>query len=222
MNIRSVSVIYFSPTGTTRKIAEHIVTGLGIRTVSYIDITTPAIRADTAVEIKSDCIVIGFPVYAEHMPSFVRDYLENIKYRNQPAVVFSVYGNMDYGLSLREAYDVLAARGLKVTALGTFIAEHSFSTKTVPLADGRPDQTDRAEAENFGVRAAEKITQNMDVRIIDREKIPGKIILLSRILPKNSSKVFTKILVADSQCTKCMACIKTCPVGAISSYLYII
>ena len=41
MEIRKVKLVYFSPTGTTRKILENVAGGVAVKDVEHIDLTLP-------------------------------------------------------------------------------------------------------------------------------------------------------------------------------------
>jgi hypothetical protein len=68
MDVNSVTSITFSPTGTTRKIIEAFTKGLSISNTIVIDITNEKIRSNSRIDIRSDLVVFGFPVY----PAFSR------------------------------------------------------------------------------------------------------------------------------------------------------
>jgi len=221
MLIESAAVIYFSPTGSTKKIANSIVKGMNLNHVEYIDITKPSERMKERSEINEDLLIFGFPVYEEYAPSLFIDYIKKIKYKNQAAIAFSVYGNIGFGLSLKQIYKELTAKHLTVIALGAFIGEHSFATDAAPLAIGKPNQKDLVEAETFGITIKEQLLNNHRIIAIDEQVIPGKLPMMARILPPNSAKIFTKPPNISSLCNNCKICIMKCPQGAIDNNLIV-
>ena len=60
-----VKVIYFSPTGTTKKIIKNVIKGIESKQVEYVDLTkdnriSKKEKIDTT---KDDLIILGAPVY---------------------------------------------------------------------------------------------------------------------------------------------------------------
>ncbi|OBR96526.1 flavodoxin [Clostridium ragsdalei P11] len=129
MIINSAAMIYFSPTGTTKKVINFIVAGMGIDNNRLIDITSPKIRNLNSYIISEDIILIGVPVYATHIPKIVEPFLRSLKGNNKPVVLITLYGNMDNGVALNELYSIAKDSEFKVVAVGSFIGEHSFSTE---------------------------------------------------------------------------------------------
>ena len=214
MNINSVTGLYFSPTGTTKKIIESIIAELGIINIEFIDITNIDCRNNTNRIISSDLLVIGFPVYEEHVPDQVTGYLKNVLSTTKFAVAISLYGNIGFGMSLIEINKILKEKNIKLLSTGAFIGEHSFAKKDVPLAMGRPNESDLVDSSNMARLIKERYNLGY---ILDENRIPGKLPLMSKILPPNSAKLFTKPPIINSNCIKCGICIKKCPMGAIQS-----
>lgn len=128
-----------------------------------------------------------------------------------------VYGNITDGITLNELYKITENNGFKVIAAGSFIGEHSFSTKELPRSKGRPNYEDLSRAEIFGAEIAEKlkrIDKITDVHI----KIPeGKIELMAKVVTKNSARMFTKQPMVDkSICNDCGACVYFYSMAAIN------
>lgn len=65
--------------------------------------------------------------------------------------------NRDYEDALVELYDLAISLGLSPFAAGAFIGEHSYSTPEMPVAEGRPDTLDLADARIFGGECARKL-----------------------------------------------------------------
>lgn len=217
MIISSATSIYFSPTGTTKKIINAIVKGIGTTNNTSIDLTSSHVRNTLEPIIEGDIVIIGVPVYEEKVPEMLYNFFTSLKGNEKPVVLIAVYGNFGDGIALNELDAIVKKSGFKVVAAGSFIGEHSFSTKEVPVQEGRPNYEDLSEAEEFGRRIIEKIkkTDNLNDSLI---QIPqGKLPLMAKILPKNSARIFTKIPFADMNiCNKCGVCIKLCPMNAIN------
>ena len=217
MIISSATSIYFSPTGTTKKIINAIVKGMGTTNNTSIDLTFYNARNTFSPIIEGDIVIIGVPVYEERIPEMLYAFLNSLKGNEKPVVLVAVYGNFGDGIVLNELDFISKNSGFKVVAAGSFIGEHSFSTKEVPVQEGRPNHEDLSKAEDFGKSIIEKMKkiENLNDMYI---KIPrGKLPLMAKILPKNSARIFTKIPFADMNiCNQCGVCIKLCPMKAIN------
>jgi ferredoxin len=217
MIINSSTSIYFSPTGTTKKVINAIVKGMDTTSNTSIDLTSFDVRNILSPSIKGDIVIIGVPVYEERVPEMLYDFFTRLKGNGKPVILVAVYGNFGEGIVLNELDAIAKRSGFKVIASGSFIGEHSFSTKEVPVQEGRPNNNDLSKAEEFGRSIMDKMkkTENLNDALI---KIPqGKLPLKAKILPKNSARIFTKTPFADMNiCSQCGVCIRLCPMKAIS------
>jgi ferredoxin len=216
MLISSVTTIYFSPTGTTKKIINAIVKGMGIANDKIIDITLHKVRDDESPLIDGDIVLIGVPVYEEKIPEIVYPFLADLKGNGKPVVLIGVYGNIGEGIVLNELDFIAQKSGFKVVAAGAFIGEHSFSTKKRPIAQNRPNKDDLNKAEQFGKSIMEKIQNINSLKDVSLKIPKGKLPLIAKVVPKNSARLFTKTPLADlSKCSRCNICVKLCPMSAI-------
>jgi ferredoxin len=214
MSVKRLTQLFFSPTGTTRKILSGIAQGIAPAEIKGYDLTPPHNRDDFELELeeKNDLVIAGVPVYEEHVPHFLWDALNGIKANGQSIILIAVYGNIGFGMSLVELENWAKGSGFKVVAAAAFIGEHSFSHKDLPLAEGRPDTDDMKVARDFGISIAKKLKENPSVL----EEIPGNLPLMARLLPKDSSKFFAHYPEVDLKtCTRCNRCLNVCPSGAI-------
>ena len=148
--MKSVRIIYFSPTGTTRRVLEGIAQGLAVQTIEHIDLTSAGARRGTIREFDEGLTLIGTPVYTGRVPVQAADALHAIKTAGAPAVLVVVYGNRAYEDALLELKGIALEAGFKPLAGAAFVGEHSFSTNTIPIAAGRPDGEDLEKARSFG------------------------------------------------------------------------
>lgn len=217
MIINSVTSIYFSPTGTTKKIVDGIINGMGLEKSNLIDLTLPRVRESVLDEINDDIILIGVPVYEDKIPEILLEFLNGLKGNNKPVILVCVYGNVTEGITLNELFQITESNGFKVVGAGSFIGEHSFSSEELPVASGRPSYDDLARAEIFGAEIIEKLKGINDLRDIHLEVPQGKIHLMAKIVSKNSVRMFTRQPNIDKNiCSNCGACAYFCPVEAIN------
>jgi flavodoxin len=79
MNIQSLKLAYFSPTGTTRAVLQGIARGLG-GTAEHFDITPPAARISPLFASDDDLLVLGVPVYMGRVPDLL-----SVRARRRPS-----------------------------------------------------------------------------------------------------------------------------------------
>jgi len=214
MTINSAAILYFSPTGTTKKISHAIIQAMNIEATKTINLTSPDVRNTRMNSIDEDILLIAIPVYAERVPEMVLPFLSNLTGNGKPVILVTVYGNIGDGMALDELYSIAKKAGFHVVGAGTFIGEHSFSTSEVPIAENRPNREDLAIAEEFGRHILKKLQNDDHADVV----IPqGKMLFIANVLPKNSAKIFTKTPNVDRNlCNGCGACAKLCPMGAIN------
>lgn len=228
MVIDKVNLIYFSPTGTSKRVSEAIVEGTQIKEVAVTDVTLQPLSEEVVFSATS-LAVIAVPVYGGHVAPVAVERLRQIQGQNTPALIVVVYGNRAYEKALIELDQLVTSLGFKVIAGGTFIGEHSFSTEAHPIAMGRPDFSDLHLAADFGKRVADKIASatdietlyGVDVRQIKRPKQPfWPLFRFARKLMKlrKSGIPFprTPYLKNEKTCTQCGLCVASCPTGAIT------
>ncbi|NCD32438.1 MAG: FeS-binding protein [Spartobacteria bacterium] len=227
-----VNLVYFSPTGSTKRIVRAIGHEINATSICEEDITR-----DTSVHLdfcgdRSHLTVIGVPVYSGRVPVAVCQRLASLKADGAPAVVVAVYGNRAYDDALLELADIVTAAGFKVVAAGGFIAEHTFSTADQPIALGRPDDGDHACIRAFGQAVKKKVADAgrcfplADIPgsrpYRDRGALPEKSPETDRIVcnlcktcetvcPVHAVTVSEQVLTDANACIWCLACVKYCP-----------
>lgn len=143
MTIKEVRAVYFSPTGTTRRVVECVAAELAARMsvpMQTVDFTLPQNRQAPLIFDSQSLIVFGTPVIAGRVPNVLLKYLAALEGQGAPAVPIVVFGNRDFDDALIELRDILAEGGCRPFAAAAFVGEHSFSRT---LAAGRPDEEDR-------------------------------------------------------------------------------
>ncbi len=221
MDITSTSIILFSPTGTSRKVSMAVVDGMGevARTIDAT-YTTPVELSFTS----SDLVVIAVPVYGGKVAPLALSRLEALRGSNTPAVLIVVYGNRAYGESLTQLDAFVRDRGFVPVAVAAFVGEHSYSTSATPIAVGRPDMSDLAEARAWGKAIRSKLGYIASVSAIDLKRMEApRTSLLSLIRfaffiwrQRRKKQVVKPVPVTDSEkCKKCGKCARICPNAAI-------
>ncbi|WP_136513781.1 4Fe-4S binding protein [Geomonas edaphica] len=201
---QTIHLIYFSPTGTTRKTVTAIAQGLGTGKVVHHDLTR--VREGIDLTLDEGIAVIGFPVYAGRVPELFLQRIERLQAAGMPVVIAAVYGNRAFEDALLEMAYVCRAKGFSVSAAGAFIGEHSYASDSHPVALGRPDRDDLGRAVKFGTLASRAAADPSR-----REpQIPGAFPYKERP-PLGGAAPDTD----EGLCTLCGACAEVCPTFVI-------
>lgn len=213
MDINSVMNVWFSPTGTTKKIISEISVSLCSENVSNVDLTLPIKERAINALTKNDLLLIGVPVYSGRVPQIAIERISMLKGTNTPAVIVAVYGNAKIDDALLELKDIIEEVGFKTIAAATFIGEHSFSTDERPVAKGRPDSQDIAIARSFGVQIKNKLKEFDSINDSTSIEVPGNAPY------KVANQLSLGVPDIDmNKCSECKTCAEVCPTGAIVSY----
>ncbi len=210
MKVRSLKLVCFSPTGTTRTIVQGIARGIDQGSAELLDITRPDARKQRLRTSESDLLVVGMPVYMGRVPDVLSEWLHAVEADNTPAVCVVVYGNREYDDALLELRDIMKKRGCIPIACGAYIGEHSFSSTETPTAHGRPDANDLNHAELLGRKISAKLRSVSSAEEVSDLTIPGN-------QPYGGvTELWSVDFVATGgECTRCGICAEGCPVGAV-------
>lgn len=239
---RKTRLVYFSPTGTSKRTAEAVARGLGTE-FERVDLTLPDAEAEKHGFKSDELAIIAVPVYGGRIPYTAVRRLKNVKGSQGPAVIVVVYGNRAYEDALIELNDIALGQGFQPIAGAAFIGEHSFDTPETPIATGRPDEADLGKAEAFGEQVKVKLglgevpelvvpgnrpyRENRDWNkpLEEREKVeplspetdPETCTLCGRciqVCPTAAVNVTDSVNTVEIECIACTACVKSCPTGA--------
>ena len=72
MDIRSLKLVCFSPTGTSRAVAQAVGRGIGHDGVEVVDITRPGGRTRRLETAADDLLLVAVPVHVGRVPELVR------------------------------------------------------------------------------------------------------------------------------------------------------
>ena len=233
MKPETVCTVVFSPTGTSKKIAAAIARGIatpagaepsGGASLKTIDLTHAAGQAAT---LPADAAaVIAAPVYGGRIAPTAVKRLETLRGAGTPAVVVAVYGNRAFEKAAAELAELAVRQGFVPVAAAAFVGEHSYSTDATPVAAGRPDVQDLAQAAAFGAAVRKKLDAGnpapIDARKLKDVRTPllpmlrfVRFVLGYRRQQKKNPVVYLPPGDAGL-CTHCGRCAALCPTQAIA------
>ena len=219
-------IVFFSPAGTTRRVALHIEHCLAERgiTARLVDLGLPAGGPVQAGGLGLDgpcCLWIGSPVYCDHALPLVAEWIEGLEPSARGwAVPFVTWGGVTSGLALPELADLLQTRGFQTVGAAKVLAEHSsLWAAAEPLGAGRPDAADLAQVRDLVAGVVANLAQAapvpLDLGRLDYLSPSLRTEAASKSLAKAKSMMPAPRAI-ETRCTQCGECAAACPVGAIT------
>lgn len=183
MDIKKITVAYFSPTGNVEKVvrwvAENIQKVLGSPKLVYFDFLPPESRGNSgpatgeqAVQQplefgEGDLLVIGVPVYAGRVPNRILPFIQSGFKATEPAtgqtsagqaspicVPIVCFGNRSHDDALAELAMEMRNSGFIVPAGAAIVTEHSFCPE---IGTDRPDEKDMEQIRDFATKVGKQI-----------------------------------------------------------------
>lgn len=207
MKYKKVTLMYFSPSGTTKKTLENIAKGLEVENIVHLDLTDFDKRWERRTFEKDELVLFGMPVYEGRLVVTAKEIFNRTVANETPCVPIVVYGNRAYEDALLELKNKSEKCGFKTIAAAAFIAEHSIIDN---LATNRPDKSDAKKQIEFGKQISEKIEEIKDLNGLNI-KVPGD-------FPYKESRDLPISPTADDKCNSCGKCVSVCPVKAIDPH----
>lgn len=221
LNIMNLRTIYFSATGTSKKIAVAISQSIATEFVVE-DITFQSLQ--NATYATDDLLCIAVPVYGGGVAPAALKRLEAISGNNTPVVVVVVYGNRNFERAATQMSDFLAERGFITIAVAAFVGEHSYSTEQNPIAVGRPTMEDINDAKHFGQSVKQKLSEGLNSVDVAMLQCPDSgeanvkaFVEFVKGYQAEQAKNPVKLLpiTDENRCVMCGVCVDVCPMDAI-------
>lgn len=216
IQIQRVFKIFFSATGTTKRVVDAVGNELSENAQTY-DFTLPAARKAFPLLAPDDLVVFGLPTYAGRLPNLLLNYLATIEGNGAWAIPVVTFGNRSFDNSLIELRNLLENHHFRTISAGAFSCEHSFSRT---LAAGRPDAEDLDFARHLAAESRRKMEalnpqtySHIPVAVegdsaagyYQPRTDEGATIDIRKVKPKTSDA-----------CLRCGTCANVCPMGSIS------
>lgn len=195
--MKHVSVVYFSPTGGTKKVSLAIASAMA-EDIKETDLCS--VHGDCSFG-PEDVVIVGMPVFGGRIPAFGAEKLACCHGNGAVAVTAVVYGNRAFEDALLELNDCLEEQGFRVAAGTALLAEHSMVRE---VAAGRPDEQDLEDIRSF----ASKILTKLDQTSWREPEVPGN-------RPYRDWKQMPVTPLTEDTCIACGICAEECPTGAI-------
>lgn len=219
IEIRRVKGLYFSPCGSTERIASifgnKLAENFGIEYTGE-GCSLPEQREKIRSFSEDEICIIATPVYAGRVPNKILDFWKN-KVKAKICIALVVYGNRSEDFALAELVQTAKDNGAKVPAALSLVAEHVFSDK---IATGRPDKKDIAQIEEFARKVAQKLKAAYNIEDLTDAETDKSVEDMEYYAPKKTdgkTANFLKIKpkVDPKKCTHCGVCVQKCPMGSI-------
>ncbi len=219
-------VVYFSPAGSTRLVAETVHNrlrehGQEVRSID-LKANSPATAERNSAITPPCCLWIGSPVYCDHAVPLVTDFIRGLPVASlrSYAVPFVTWGGVTSGLSLLEMAGALQARHFIPLAAAKVLAVHSSTWRAPqPIAFGHPDKEDLSLMKLL----VDKVIGNLNREAV----VPLAAQVLDYLSPTMRADAVGKSLQAakaampplavdEQRCQQCGACVEQCPVAAVT------
>ena len=194
----NITKIFFSPSGTTKKVIEEFSKNFEGKKETY-----DLLNFNETKEVSGDDVaIVGMPIFAGRLPKSGRDRLAKIKGNNTKAIAIVNYGNAHVTDALLELVDLLKENNFNVIAAASTVSHHSIFSG---VAVGRPDSDDLDKINDFAQKCMEKIESEEPLQ----SEIPGN-------RPYTDYKQLPFLIECDETvCAFCYDCVTICPESAI-------
>ena len=216
----NVTMIYFSQTGNTLKVAEAMAETF--RGAGHSVHTIPLQKATPQDAVTADLLGIGTPCFSSQAPTPVKEFLRTLPALDKPrAFVFATSGGAP-GRVLYDLSSLLGDTGAEV--VGGFLARGELyhpAPCLVGRMPNRPDEEDLASARRFAAAVMEHVAAGQPGPVAESRPDafkPGR--GFYDLVAKLSTDGFLRLLLPapkldSTQCNQCGSCVQECPMNNI-------
>lgn len=193
--------IYFSPTGSTKKVV-NLIASVWSDEASEIDCSIASCDYRTYSFEKDDVCIIGVPSFGGRVPQVALEHIQQMSAKDTPTILITSFGNRDYDDTLLELLDTVKQQGFHVIAAVAAVCEHSIMHQ---FGEGRPNEEDKKELLEFA---------NESKQMIDHKLVYEEIVVKGNRPYREYGGLPLKPK-TNSSCSACGLCASLCPVNAI-------
>jgi len=225
---KKVFIVYFSPAGSTRRVAEVIekkFLSLGAEVAAFDlaecsrDVAT-VISQEMAASKGKSCLFIGSPVYVSHVVPIVMEFIAGLTENTRSfAVPFVTWGGACSGISLYEAGEELLNKGFAILGAAKILAVHSLMwTFENPLGNKHPDADDHRMVETLVNSINQKLHQDnpTGIKLSDlayqTEEHHAE---MEKVSLQDAKAHMPKRTIDTELCNQCQVCAEVCPTDAV-------
>ena len=222
-------IAYFSPAGSTRRVAErvqHVLQNQKIQPQVF-DLSrqgqeaTHKTLATLTCSADEPCLLwVGSPVYCDHALPPLMEQLASLPAHLQGySVPFVTWGGVCSGLALPEMAALLVQKNLPPLAAAKVLAEHSSTWDAPePWAAGRPHEEDLVLVDRLVAEVLQQVQTGtvhpLDLHRLEYLSSTQRADAALKSLPKAKTAVGTP-RADEGLCTQCGECEQACPTGAM-------
>jgi ferredoxin len=214
-----ILIMYFSPTGNTRRCAEAIryrFEELSVD-VDLMDITPLSSRSGPVSLEGYDAVVFGAPIHSWRAPRVVREWLSTLDGCGKRCAMFFTYGGFGVHPTHHSTRRILEDRNFTVVSSADFLGAHTFNLGGWRAMENRPDETDFSLAREFAEKTYRRFTGEDPGLPGPFEKTKHTDDALDSI-ESFRFKALTRLPTREGRtCSLCMACEDICPSGAMNA-----
>lgn len=202
MNVNKISLLYFSPTGTTQKVVRTMAKALPLPVEEY-DFTLSAPK--TPSFLPEDLVILGIPVYSGRVPPVALERFAPLRGQGTPTILVATYGCRAFEDALLELRTFVEGRGFYPSGAASVAVQHSI----VPsIGTGRPNLYDTRFLTHSAKQTYGKMQGIHSSYQLPLVMVPGK-------TPYRKYSPVPFHPHSGPNCTACGLCASQCPVGAI-------
>ncbi|MCF8070607.1 MAG: EFR1 family ferrodoxin [Desulfobacterales bacterium] len=222
---KKAAIVYCSPGGTTRHVAQVIEKQLENAGISVLtaDLGKGNDGSFVIDEVKKGetCLFIGSPVYVNHPLPPVQQFISNLsEITNVCTVPFVTWGGATSGIALYDMGKALTDKGFSLIGAGKILALHSMMQQSEnPLGSGHPDKEDDNLIQDLVNSVLKKMAEEAPeaIALSDLAYQPEKVHAeMEKMTLETARGHLPKKEINEALCTECRVCSETCPVQAIT------
>lgn len=222
--IQKAAIVYCSPAGSTRHVAEVIETELrnAGRRITVVDLGKNERFDQLVADLENEalCLFIGSPVYVNRPVPPVMDFIARLPERPEAwAVPFVTWGGASSGIALHDMGRALAEKNIPLVGAAKVMAVHStFWRSKHPLGAGHPDEEDDQAVQELVAEVLKKLSSGTPEPISLKDlayQPPAIHAEMEKMSLETAKRHMPEKRIDEAACTECRFCADNCPVQAI-------